>query len=69
MSKKIYTVSRPAVVWFDCEVEAGSEDEALTVARHPSFKDWVPDYSGVRWDDGAWSVMLSEEWEEEFRNA
>ncbi len=63
MSKETYYVWRPAEVWYRCEVEAGSAEEAEAITRHPSFDgaSWQLDFDTVEAISGAYTVALKEE--------
>ena len=62
-NQKFFVVSQPAEIWFMARVEAGSEEEALAKAGHPSFpaKEWQVDWDSLAFVDGDWDVYSDEE--------
>lgn len=63
MSKETYYVWRPAEVWYRCEVDASSAEEAVSITHHPSFDDaeWDLDFDTMNWTDFPYDVQLKEE--------
>jgi ribulose-5-phosphate 4-epimerase/fuculose-1-phosphate aldolase len=61
-NKKQFVVFKPAEVWFSVRVEAGSKEEALAMAEHPtSSRLWEMDPETLFFVDGEWEVYSDEE--------
>lgn len=62
-NQKRFVVYKPAELWYSVVVEAGSKEEALAKASHPSFDAWSfePDWETFAWVDGDWDVYSDEE--------
>ncbi len=61
--KKMFLVWKPAEVWYVARVEAGSKEEALARASHPTFdySEWELDWDTLSFTDADWDVYSDEE--------
>ena len=62
-SKKMFLVWKPAEVWYRARVEAGSKEEALAKAGHPTFSvaEWELDMDSLSFVDADWDAYSDEE--------
>lgn len=56
--KKTFYVWQPAEVWYRATVEAGSAEEAISKAKHPSFDGalFELDMDTMNWVDQPWDA-------------
>ena len=61
--KKLFVVWQPAEVWYVARVVAGSKEEAIAKAKHPTFPsaEWELDLDTLSWIDAEWDAYSDEE--------